>query len=124
MYEQNVNLFDLYEALKMYFQQEVRHDAADDEAAGEDKREVQHDAVNDEAGERGQEDAVDDDVTGEVRYDAVDDEAAGMTVPPPLPLPEQLDVTVVALWFHGISQNEFTNQWIWPVWTPSLEVPS
>jgi len=37
---------------------------------------------------------------------------------------DETNVTLVALWFHGVSQNEFTNEWIWPVWNPSLEVPS
>ena len=37
---------------------------------------------------------------------------------------DEKNVTLVALWFHGVSQNEFTNEWVWPVWDPSLEVPS
>ena len=35
---------------------------------------------------------------------------------------QQQDVTVVALWFHGVSQTQFTVEHIWPPWDPSLEV--
>ena len=35
---------------------------------------------------------------------------------------QQQDVTLVALWFHGVSQTQFTVEHIWPPWDPSLEV--
>lgn len=33
-------------------------------------------------------------------------------------------VCLVALWFHGVSQNNFTCEYIWPLWDPALEVPT
>ena len=37
---------------------------------------------------------------------------------------DEADVAVVALWFHGVSQNDFNCEYIWPLWEPSLEVPT
>ena len=37
---------------------------------------------------------------------------------------DEADVALVALWFHGVSQNEFNCEYIWPLWEPSLEVPT
>ena len=35
---------------------------------------------------------------------------------------DESNVTLVAIWFHGISQVEFSFEYIWPLWDPSLEV--
>ena len=32
------------------------------------------------------------------------------------------DITMTALWFHGVSQNQFLAEYIWPLWDPALEI--
>ena len=32
------------------------------------------------------------------------------------------DITMVAVWFHGVEHSEFTGESIWPTWNPELEV--
>ena len=32
------------------------------------------------------------------------------------------DITMTALWFHGVPQNQFTAEYIWPFWDPALEI--
>ena len=36
---------------------------------------------------------------------------------------DEAGVCLVALWFHGVSQKDFTEEYIWPLWEPGLEVP-
>ena len=35
---------------------------------------------------------------------------------------DQSNVTLVAIWFHGITQADFSYEYIFPLWDPSLEV--
>ena len=37
---------------------------------------------------------------------------------------DEAGVCLVALWFHGVSQKQFTEEYIWPLWEPDLEVPT
>ena len=36
---------------------------------------------------------------------------------------DEAGVCLVALWFHGVSQTHFTEEYIWPLWDPDFEVP-
>ena len=37
---------------------------------------------------------------------------------------DEAGVFLVALWFHGVSQSDFTGEYLWPLWEPDLEVPT
>ena len=32
------------------------------------------------------------------------------------------DITMIAVWFHGVEHSEFIGEFIWPTWNPDLEV--
>ena len=34
------------------------------------------------------------------------------------------DITITALWFHTVSQDQFVAEYIWPCWDPTLEIGS
>ena len=37
---------------------------------------------------------------------------------------DEAGVCLVAVWFHGMSQNNFSCEYIWPLWDPALELPT